>query len=506
MSLLVVALFAFTSCEGPEGDVGPQGEKGDKGDQGDPAPGPPNAINLKAHSITPALLKKLAGFENVEVFPLISSEDQLIETPNFIFGGSADGAGLLQTSLGYSLLVNHEDNFSVSRITLDKSFKPVAGEYLLNSSGGLWRLCSATLATPAEHGFGPVYFTCGESNIDSQTHGLNPLASSSGAGFSKALPALGRWNAENAVPLPKTAYPGKTAIVIGDDESDAGGGQLALYLANTVGDLTNGKVYVLRRVDQNQREMDIETGEQIDVEFMEIAGASALSGAQMNTEANSLKAIAFGRVEDIDYRKGGGANGREVYFNVTGQNNTGVNADYSRSKYGRTYKLVLSETSPLTGKLELILDGDDREGVAKAFQNPDNIMVTTNYAYIQEDPNSGYNDQQHDSRIYQYNLATKELKNVFEVDPRRNEADADKFNAVSGGAYPEPVKGKAGYGAWEYGAMIDISDIIGSENTFLLNVQPHTWQSDYFRNPDGGSIRVNEKQGSQVLIIKGLPR
>ena len=511
LCVLMVFFITITACEGPQGDMGPQGDKGDKGDQGDqgnPAPGPPTQVNLTTHSITPALLKKLSGFENVEVMPLISSEDQLGETPNFIFGGSADGAGLLKTTLGYSLIVNHEDNFSVSRITLDKSFKPVAGEYILNSSGGIWRLCSATLATPEEHGFGPVYLTCGESNIDSQTHGINPFASSSGAGFSKALPALGRWNAENAVPLPKTAYSDRTAIIIGDDESDAGGGQLAMYLtaAGKVGDLSTGKVYVLKRVDENQKETDITLGQTHNVQFVEIAGASALSGTQMNAEANLLKAIAFGRVEDIDYRKGGGANSREIYFNVTGQNNTGANADNSRSKYGRVYKLVLAENDPTTGTLELVLDGDNRAGVAGSFQNPDNIMVTTNYAYIQEDPNAGYGDQTHDAIIYQYNLATKELKAAFELDHRRSETDADKFNAVASSGYPEPVAGKSGYGSWEYGAMIDVSDIVGVENTFLLNIQPHTWQSDYFRNPDGGAIRVNEKQASQVVILKGLAK
>jgi len=59
----------------------------------------------------------------------------------------------------YALLVNHEDNFAVSRLTLDETFKPISGEYVLNSTGGIWRLCSATLATPQEHGFGPLFLS-----------------------------------------------------------------------------------------------------------------------------------------------------------------------------------------------------------------------------------------------------------------------------------------------------------------------------------------------------------
>ena len=53
-----------------------------------------------------------------------------------------------------------------------------------------------------------------------------------------------------------------------------------------------------------------------------------------------LQAIKFGRVEDIDYRKGK-SNGREIYFNVTGQDASGVNTDMSRTVMGRVYKLEL---------------------------------------------------------------------------------------------------------------------------------------------------------------------
>src|SRR5690606_38920199 len=123
----------------------------------------------------------------------------------------------------YIMLVNQEDNYSVSRITLDQTFKPVKGEYLLNSDGGQWRLCSATLATPAEHGFGPLYLTCGESAVEGNVHGLDPLAPAGSPGTGKELPALGYRSAENAVPLPKDAYSGKTAILIGEDASDASG-------------------------------------------------------------------------------------------------------------------------------------------------------------------------------------------------------------------------------------------------------------------------------------------
>jgi hypothetical protein len=466
-----------------------------------------NRIEFTDHSVTPALVKKLSGFENLNIYTLIGSDDKLEQSPAFVFGGSADGAGLLKNSDNtFTLLTNHEDNFSVSRLTLDKNLKPVKGEYILNSTGGLWRLCSATMTTMNEHGFGPTYLTCGESSVESRIHAIDPLAPANSPAASREVPGLGRWNSENALALSKNAFPGKTVILIGDDDSGPEGGQVVLYVSNTVGDLANGKLYTLKRTDNNIIETAIQTGTQYDVEFVELTNAAAMTGAQLNTAAVAANAIQFGRVEDLDYRKGSAENNREVYFNVTGQATTGANASYSRAKYGRTYRLVLNTTDPTKGKIECILNGEDRNGVAKTFQDPDNILVTQNYVYIQEDPNSGYNDQTHDSYVYQYNIATKQLRPVLELDHRRNEADAAIYNASASSGYPLPVANRSGYGSWEYGAMLDISDIVGAENTFLLNVQPHTWTGDKYRNPDGGTIRTAENQASQTLIIRGLPR
>lgn len=453
-------------------------------------------VELKNHSVTPALVKKHSGFENLDVYSLLSSDDKLGQSTNYIFGGSSDGAGLLKNNDNtFTLLINNEDNFAVSRLTLDETFKPVKGEYLLNSDGAQWRLCSATMATPEEHGFGPLFLTCGESGEESRIHALNPYGDPMTAAVTKEKPALGRQSAENAVPLPKTAYPGKTVIVIGDDDSAIYGGQVLLYMSNSVGDLDNGSYYILRRKDLNQKEMTMKAGEYHDVEFVKIENQATLTGLQLNQKVDEVKAIKFGRVEDVDYRKGGAAHGREVYFTVTGQNNTGVNADYSRSKYGRIYRLKLDETDPTKGKLEVVLDGDDRSGIAKTFQDPDNILVTENYAYIQEDPN-GYGTETHDAYIYQYNLNTGALKVVFELDHRRNQPDAAKYN----------VGGMSKFGDWESSGIIDISDIIGVPNTFMFGVQPHTWTGDQYKGVDGGSKRVNEKQASQLLIVKGLPR
>ena len=126
------------------------------GCKNDDVVGPPvvtPSVVLANQSVTPALVKNVMS--GVSVYTLLSSEDVLSGSPSYVFGGSADGAGVLKNADGtFTMVVNNEDNWSVSRITLDATFKPTKGEYLLNSDNGKFRLCSATLATVEEHGFG----------------------------------------------------------------------------------------------------------------------------------------------------------------------------------------------------------------------------------------------------------------------------------------------------------------------------------------------------------------
>jgi hypothetical protein len=455
---------------------------------------PVTPVTLKNQSVTPALIKSLVS--GVEVFSLVSSDDVLAGSPNYRFGGSADGAGLIKNTDGsFTVLANHEDNFAVSRVRFDKDLKPISGDYVVNSTAGRYRLCSATLATVAEHGFS-AFITAGESNEESEILAVDP---SGPANTPKYLAAFGRFNTENAVPLPKVAYPNRTVVIIGDDDSGAEGGQVAMYLSSTVGDLDNGSLYVLARTDNNSRERDMVIGQTYPVQFRQIANQKTLTGRQINVAGAALNQIRFSRVEDVDYRKGSDANNREIYFVATGQNNTGVNADYNRTKYGRAYRLRLDASNPLVGTLELIADGDDKSATnpARLFQNLDNIYVGQNYVYLQEDDN-GYGDETHDAYIYQYNIATRELKPVMELDHRRTAPDAALYNAV--GARPA---GKAG---WEYGAMVDVSSELGQENTFMIALQPHSWRGTKYQGVDGGTLRPTENQASMLVLVKGLPR
>lgn len=460
---------------------------------------PPTGIEIKTQSSTPSLVKTLAGFENVKIYPLISSDDTLSGSPAFRYGAQPDGAGMMKDPAGdgYIMINNHEILFSVSRVYLDKNLKPVKGEYIVDAEGGRMRLCSATLTSQEEHGFGPMFLTAGETDGESMIHAIDPLGSVDLKKTNRTVPALGKCSAENAVPLSKNAFPGKTAIFIGEDESKAAQslGQVNLYVSNTVGDLKNGKLYMLRRVDKNIVETDMEVGKTYDVEFVEYEDAANSTGANLAAQTVAKSAIQFARVEDLDYGKGSVENNRKLYFTATGVSQADkVTPVAGLTMWGRVYELVLDAANPLKGKLTPLIDGNVNPG--NSIVNPDNICVTQNFVYIQEDGDSYYANNKHDGRIWQYSLANKTLKPMLEMDQRRDNADFNKkYNPNN----------ETRLGSWEYGAMYDISDLIGKPNTFVVNIHPHTWVDDKFANADGSGLTTN-KEGGQTIIVTGVEK
>lgn len=459
---------------------------------------PPTGIEIKTQSSTPSLVKTLAGFENVKIYPLISSDDTLSGSPAFRYGAQPDGAGMMKDPAGdgYIMINNHEILFSVSRVYLDKNLKPVKGEYIVDAEGGRMRLCSATLTSQEEHGFGPMFLTAGETDGESMIHAIDPLGSVDLKKTNRTTPALGKCSAENAVPLSKNAFPGKTAIFIGEDESSRQGlGQVNLYVSNTVGDLQNGKLYMLRRVDKNIVETDMEVGKTYDVEFVEYDDVANSTGANLAAQTVAKSAIQFARVEDLDYGKGSVENNRKLYFTATGVSQSDkVTPVAGLTMWGRVYELVLDASNPLKGKLTPLVDGNVNPG--NSIVNPDNICVTQNFVYIQEDGDSYYANNKHDGRIWQYSLANKTLKPMLEMDQRRDNADFNKkYNPGN----------ETRLGSWEYGAMYDISDLIGKPNTFVVNIHPHTWVDNKFANADGSGLTTN-KEGGQTIIITGVEK
>ncbi|MCE7062121.1 PhoX family protein [Dyadobacter sp. CY343] len=453
---------------------------------------PVDSSKLIDRSVNPSLLKSLPGFEDLKITTLISSDDKLADSPDFIYGAQPDGGAFVKNpnGEGYVMINNHEILFSVSRVFLDKELKPIKGEYIVDAEGGQWRLCSATLATQEEHGFGPVFLTAGESSSESMTHAIDPFAPADKKNKTRTVAAFGKWNAENAVPLPKDAFPGKTVIIIGEDDTN---GQLVAYVSDVVGDLNNGKLYALRRTNQESVETDMVQGQAYDVEFVPFDNVKTSTGTELQAQTVDKKMIQFARVEDIDYVKGGNGAGREIYFTATGVSQADkVTPVAGKNMWGRVYHLEFDKTNPLKGKLNIIMDGADKPG--GFIVNPDNICVTKNYVYVQEDGDSFYRDNDHDGTIWQYNIATKQSKAMLRMNHRRDEpAFNAKYNSV----------GNNSLSTWEYGAMIDISDVVGIPETFMINLHPHTWQDEKYKGADGSGISTN-KEGGQTVIVRGI--
>ena len=480
----------FISCEVEHGKDGIDGINGIDG-----VDGKDTSVFLAA-SKSPNLLKVTGDFVNLKITPILTSEDVIPNTPDFVYGSMADGAGLINNGNDtYTLINNIEADYSIARILLNKNLRPFHGEYILNATATAETAqCSGTLISPEEHGFGPLYLSGGEwGGASKGVFVLDPLKSTNNASSGELLPALGQWSTENAVPIGKDAYADKTVVFIGDDHADNSvpSGQLGMYVGNR-GDLNNGKLYGLKVTTSGvDFEVDMLEGTTYNAEFVELAEREITA---LDTEAKTKGVMGFSRLEDIDWRRGTAANQREIYFCVTGRDKPDLIG--KGSVLGRVYKVTLNESDP-TGacKITCVLDGDKIGGKAQGFHSPDNILVTENYAYIQEDPN-GYLDTTVNgyAKLYQYNLTTGEIKTVLECDQNR----------AAGLGYGKTTS------RWEITGMIDVTDIVNNgSNNFLLITQNHGWEpadGTSFTDPKANANLANRKEGSMLYLIKGLER
>lgn len=451
-------------------------------------------------------------FNFVEAYSLISTTD-VIGSNNFQLAGAADGAGFIKDGDGYIMVVNCEDDYAVARVKLDANLNPVKGDYLLNSGvEDFARQCSGTMWEKEIHGGDQDIFLSASESFHYDVKGIDPRIDTPTPTADFGLDALGEFAWENATPLPKGAYAGATVIIGGDDDSSNSEGQVTLYYStNGDADLSGGKIYVLKfkevsngaggvvtandMIQYDESNIDFQVS--YDVEFVEIVNGAALTKSEMEDASNAVLASQFMRVEDVDYQKGSDDNARNVFFAVTGRGpGRGTYNDW-----GTAYKLELDAVNPLTGKLTQIVSGNtntnNMDGNLAELQSPDNISVTENFVYLQEDPNSF--SRNHAAYIYQTDLEGNNAKVVLELVVRQD-LDPSGSTGLNG----------------EFGALVDISDKVGVPDTFMLCLQPHYWESEDFKNLDGHDIEATnpdcvgfcreDDQGSQIVILRGLPR
>ena len=500
----------LTSCEdgtdgidglnGIDGEDGEDGADGIDGEDGEDFEMGTTIFSDK--SATPPLVALSSQFNFVEAYSLVSTPDVIGN--DFQLAGSADGAGFLVDGDDYIFVTNCEDSYAVARIRFDENLMPISGDYLLDSGvADFARQCSATMWEADIHGGNEDIFLSASESINFDIKAIDPRVATPTPQADFGLDALGEFSWENATPLPQNTYPGSTVIIGGDDDSSGSEGQVTMYYSSTGdADLTGGSIYVLRYkqisdgnggvedvlpgTTYNESSLDFQAT--YDVEFVEIPNGSALTKNEMETACLDVNASQFMRVEDVDYQKGSDANGRNVFFAVTGRGpGTGTYNDW-----GTVYKLELDESNPLEGRLTQIISGNtdtnNQDGNLADLQSPDNITVTENFVYVQEDPNSF--SRGHSAYIYQSDLAGINIQQVLELVVRQDLAD-DNSTGLSG----------------EFGALIDISDKIQIPNTFILNIQPHYWRNESFGSLDGHTnSNFEDTQASQVVLLRGLPR
>lgn len=442
------------------------------------------------------------AFSSIEVEALISTTDDIdtyTTDGGFQLGGSADGAGMVlnEETGNFELLVNCEDHYSVARITLDENLRPLKGDYMLNSSvSDFARQCSGTMWESAIHGGANDLFISSSESFNYISRGIDPYQAVPTPSAEQHIRSFGQFSWENNVPLPQNAFAGQTVVIGGDDDSSDSEGQIALYYSDQGdADLENGSIYVLKRVGATaiETEADLDFGVEYDVEFVEIPNGASLSKDEMEQASKDALSLQFMRVEDLDYGKGSDAANRIMYFAVTGRGpGRGTYNDW-----GTGYKLELNENNPLRGKLTQIVSGNTAgfnkgDGNMELLQSPDNICVTENYIYWQEDPNSF--DRGHQAYIWQTNLDGENATEVLQIDLE------ESLNPL----------GRTFSG--EFGAMFDVSEKIGEEGTFILSLQPHYWVDLDFAGIDGHDLGIppgfpgEDVQGSQLVILRNVPR
>lgn len=517
--LMLLAAVTFTACDiedgkdgvdGVDGQDGTDGVDGVNGQDGEDLTVTPTMFENKSN-LKP-LVAMSSQFNFVEAYSVVSSSDVLdFGNGEFRIGGGADGAGFLKNpNGGYEYVVNFEDHFAVARLSLDENFEITDATYLLNSSVADYaRQCSGTMWEKDIHGGDKDLFLSASEAFNFDVKGIDPWVETPTPTADFGLDALGEFAWENATPLPKDTYSGKTVIIGGDDDSSGSEGQVIMYYSDAGdADLTGGKIYVLRlkqisdgaggvqavAANTQYNEGDLDFQKEYEVEFVEIANGAAMTKDEMETACNDVYASQFMRVEDVDYQKGSDANALNVFFAVTGRGpGRGTYNDW-----GTVYKLVLDANNPLEGKLTQVISGNtntnNMDGNLAELQSPDNICVTEHYIYTQEDPNSF--DRGHSAYIYQSDLDGNNPKVVMELIVRSDLAP-NKSTGLSG----------------EYGALTDISDKVGEPDTFMLALQPHYWKSDDHAGVDGGTKSLDHPwiggpylEGSQIVLIKGLPR
>jgi serralysin len=371
-------------------------------------------------------------------------------------------------------------------------------------NGGINRFCSGALFEANQFGNGigladRMYFA-GE-----ETAGGGAFVLDTKTNVLHAVPWLGRAGWENATEI-NTGDPNKVAFLIGDDNQ----APLTLYVGdkNAKKDgsfldrngLAQGKMYAWVADDTKNATDPIEldgstfkgTNSTTNGKFVELAyydatkkgsavdaagdktiqndlGYDALgfaTQAQQTKLAKDAQAFTFSRIEDVSTNP---KDGTQAVLAVTGVEGT-------PNVWGATYKIDIDfnniATGDITGKLDILYDGNDADKKDFGLRSPDNLdWADDGKIYINED------------RAISATLfgATSKLESaIFSIDPTAADpsktltriAQVDRSAVPSGQTDPSPTD----IGNWETSGILDVSTLFGNKpgELFIFDVQAHS--------------------------------
>jgi hypothetical protein len=348
-----------------------------------------------------------------------------------------------------------------------------SGAYGLDQAS-LSRLCSATLAEPnalynpvSGRGFADGRIFMNGEEAGDEGRAFAHVATGPLEGTTYELPWLGKMSWENAVPHPDTD---DKTVVIGLDDSTPG--QVYVYVGDKQYEgspieqagLSGGGLYGVRVLDAPADE-DRMTGfgaERLRFDLVELGeggDVSAMSGAEIQAQSETLGVTEFLRPEDGHWDT---RDPDRFYFDTTdafdevkfgadGGDDDTVIDEIGRS---RLWRLDFDDARDPTqgGSIEMLLDGTE------PHQMIDNMTVTNGgKVLLQEDPGG----QPHLAKVWQYDPETDDLTLLAEHNPAYfGDPDAPGFLTQDE----------------ESSGIIDVTDILGKpgeKDVYLFDVQAH---------------------------------
>ncbi|MCW8132681.1 MAG: esterase-like activity of phytase family protein [Planctomycetota bacterium] len=420
-------------------------------------------VSVSVAPVTPYLVPAAPGVLTQTVF---TAGDSINAKPDGVtpyrMAGIPDGLGAFENGDGtFTLTMNHElgntagvlrDHGSkgafVSRWSIATGTRSVLaiGDLIqevvqwnkataqpFSATTAFSRLCSADLPAVTAFGNGAKgteerLHMNGEETGD-EGRAFAHVVTGPDAGRSFELPRVGRMSYENALASP---YPqDKTVVMLSDDTSP---GQLRMYVGqkqatgNTVekAGLANGTLFVAKvpgYAAEDATATPFGPGSQapgdyysVPFAFYEMGDVSALTGAQQRALANANGATNFRRPEDGAWDP---SQPNDFYFVTTDQmdgakNSGGGNTPAAQVGRSRLWRMRFADvTHPeLGGTLSMIIAGNEDPGP----QMMDNITIDgVGRVLIQEDPGN----QDHNAKIWAYDLDSKTLTLVAKHDPAR---------------------------------------------------------------------------------------